>query len=86
MMIDPCRFRFVSISWSWYPHVLTVFMLPVSLVWPGVRKPTWLISGQSVCSGCGSDSMSCGRLSLFTKVTRVPAGTVNVFGDTIPPD
>ncbi len=86
MMIDPCRFRFVSCSWSWYPQVLTVFMLPVSLVWPGVRNPTWLISGQSVCSGCGSDSMSCGRLSLLMNVTREPAEIVTVFGETMPPD
>src|SRR5690349_18787919 len=44
-------------------------------------KPT-LISGQSVCSGCGFEFMSCGRLSLLTNVTREPAATVMVFGET----
>src|SRR5262245_57615370 len=37
---------------------------------------------QSVCSGWGSDAISCGRLSLLTKVTRVPGETGKIFGDT----
>src|SRR4030095_5415062 len=44
-------------------------------------KPT-LISGQSVCCGCGSEFISCGRLSLLTNVTRDPGATVTFFGDT----
>src|SRR5262245_27304913 len=44
-------------------------------------NPT-LISGQSVCSGCGFEFMSCGRLSLLTNVTREPAATVTALGDT----
>ena len=35
-----------------------------------------------MCSGCGSDAMSCTRLSLLTKVTRDPAEMVTVRGDT----
>ena len=31
-----------------------------------------LISGQSLCSGCGSDVMLCERRSMLTNVTRVP--------------
>ena len=42
-------------SWSWTPQVRTMFRLPVSRRVPGARKPTWLISGQSVWSGCGSE-------------------------------
>src|SRR5579862_3067990 len=57
-------------------------MLPVSFVWPGTMKPTWLMSGQSVCSGCGSDSMSCESLSLLMNVTRLPWTMVTIFGDT----
>jgi hypothetical protein len=41
-----------------------------------------LIAGHAVCSGCGSDAMSCTRLSLLTKVTRDPAAMVTVRGDT----
>ncbi len=46
--------------------------LPVWRLWPGCRDPTWLISGQVVCT----------RLSLFTNVTREPAATVTERGDT----
>ena len=35
-----------------------------------------------MCSGCGSDAMSCTRLSLLTKVTRDPAEMGSVRGDT----
>ena len=35
-----------------------------------------------MCSGCGFEAMSCTRVSLFTKVTREPAGTVSVRGET----
>ena len=40
-----------------------------------------MIAGQVVCSGCGSDDMSCGRVSLLTKVTRPPAVMVTLRGD-----
>jgi hypothetical protein len=30
------------------------------------------IDGQSVCVGCGSDAISCDRVSLFTKMTLWP--------------
>src|SRR5205823_2257100 len=62
-----------------------MFKLPVSFVCAGWMRSTSLIAGQSVCSGCGSESISWIRVSLFTNVTRVPAGIVNVFGDTTPP-
>src|SRR4051794_20271268 len=52
-------------------------MLPVSRLWFGGSNPTLLISGQSVCFGCGSDVMLWGRESLFTNSTRVPAATFN---------
>src|SRR5712691_9669107 len=56
------------------------------LLWrlcPGLRVPTSFNGGQSVCSGCGSDTMLCVRLSLLTNVTWVPAFTVSVFGLTV---
>ena len=40
--------------------------------------------GQSECSGCGFDTMSCARLSLLTNVTREPIATVIAFGDATP--
>src|SRR5215475_2865691 len=57
-------------------------MLPVCRLWPALSTPTWLISGQSVCSGCGSDAMSCGRVSLLTNRTWLPRGTTTFFGVT----
>src|SRR5215831_17921295 len=48
----------------------------------GIEHATWLISGQSVCSGCGSDAMLCGRVSLLTNRTWLPRGTTTFFGDT----
>src|SRR5690242_15463798 len=59
-----------------------MFMLPVSRLWPTFSAPTALISGQSLCSGWGSDVMSRRRFPLLTKRTRVPGGTVNSFGLT----
>src|SRR5437773_12280621 len=57
--------------------------LPVWRLWPGLRRPTSLISTQSVCSGCGSDSMSCSTESWFEKVTCVPRLTVRLCGQTV---
>src|SRR5688500_7027247 len=34
--------------------------------------PSALIDGQLVCAGCGSDVISCDRVSLFTNVTLCP--------------
>src|SRR5262249_48704162 len=51
-------------------------------LWLGCRKPTCAIAGQSVCSGCGSDCMSCAMTSLLTNVTWLPRGTVIGFGLT----
>lgn len=45
-------------------------------------KPIVLISGQSVCSGCGSDDICRLRVSLLTKSTRVPGETVSMAGLT----
>src|SRR5580765_2408772 len=56
--------------------------LPVSLVWPGLMKPMLLISVQSVCSGCGSESISWVLESPLTKRTRVPCGTLSCLGLT----
>src|SRR5687768_16912165 len=56
--------------------------LPLSRCEPGSSRPTWLSSMQSVCSGCGSDVISCGRESLLMKVTRVPRATVMDCGHT----
>src|SRR5436190_8597160 len=52
-------------------------MLPVSRLWFGSSRPTVLISGQSVCAGCGSDVMLCARESLLTNRTRVPGEMVH---------
>lgn len=43
-----------------------------------------MIGGQSVCSGCGSDVISCCWLWLFTNSTRVPGGTTSSDGLTEP--
>src|SRR5512140_3166833 len=53
---------------------------PVSRLCPGWSRPTVLISGQSECSGCGSDVMLCDRLSPFTNSTRDPGLTVTCAG------
>src|ERR1700686_2410558 len=57
-------------------------MFPVWRLWPGFKNPTSLISGQSVCSGCGSEYISCTRESLLTKVTWAPRATVMFLGLT----
>src|SRR5262245_11915843 len=59
-----------------------MFRLPVSRCWPGSRCPTRFSSGQSVCCGGGSVFISCARVSLLMKVTRVPRGTVRLVGHT----
>ena len=38
---------------------------------------------QSVCSGCGSDVMLCGRVSLLMNVTRLAFDTMMSFGLTV---
>src|SRR5262245_7786895 len=45
-------------------------------------KPTLLISGQSVCSGCGSEKMSGLKELLLTKSTRVTGETCRLLGLT----
>src|SRR5262245_15928543 len=70
--------------WSWNPHERAVLKLLLVRDCPGLRKPTAAISGQSVCSGCGSDDMSWAREWLFTKVTRPPRLIVTVDGLTLP--
>ena len=64
----------------------TTTRLPVSRLSPGFNAPTTLIAlhSGSLCSGCGSQAMSCRRESLLTKSTRLPAGTVNSLGLTPP--
>src|SRR5579864_2827568 len=57
-------------------------MFPVWRLSPGFKNPTSLISGQSVCSGWGSEYISCGRESLLTKVTWLPLATVMFLGLT----
>src|SRR2546425_5383149 len=57
-------------------------MFPVWRLWPGFRNPTSLISGQSVCSGCGFENISCVRESLLTKVTWLPLAIVMFRGLT----
>src|SRR2546423_12388013 len=56
--------------------------LPLVRDWPASRWPTWFTSGQSVCSGWGSEFISCARVSLLMKVTWAPRGTVNACGHT----
>src|SRR6185503_15228563 len=43
------------------------------------------MAGQSVCSGCGSDVISCCCEWLFTNSTLVPGGTTSSTGLTDPP-
>src|SRR5262245_41708477 len=53
------------------------------VVWrlcPGVSLPTESNSGQSVCSGCGSEYISCGDPSALTKVTCAPRETTMLRG------
>src|SRR5262245_28061678 len=48
-------------------------------------NPTALIGGHSVCCGCGSESISCTRVSALMNVTLCPTEIVTVFGSTTPP-
>ena len=57
-------------------------MFPVWRFWPAFNDPTSLISGQSVCSGCGFEYISCVRESLLTKVTWLPLAIVMFRGLT----
>src|SRR5438128_8414463 len=59
-----------------------MFRLPLVRLWPASRCPTWLSSTQSVCSGCGSESISWTRESELMNVTWLPRATVMVFGHT----
>src|SRR5471032_3085977 len=56
--------------------------LPLWRLWPGFRKSIWFSSGQSVCSGCGSESISCVVESEFRIVTCDPRVTVSAIGQT----
>jgi hypothetical protein len=85
MLIRPCRPVFVESAWSWNPHDTAVENALVSFVWPGWMRPTALIGGQLVCSGCGSESISCDRVSALMNVTLCPTAIVTVFGSTVPP-
>src|SRR3954463_11117388 len=67
-------------AWSWKPQVLATLRFPDSRLCPGWSRPTLFNSGQSPCSGWGSDVMLCARPSLLTKRTRVPVLTVSVTG------
>ena len=58
-----------------------MFSASVIPLWLAATKPTFM-SLQLVCSGCGSEFMSCGTASLFTNVTRDPRVTTMSFGDT----
>src|SRR3954471_17826402 len=57
--------------------------LPLCRLCPGVRKPIWFSSGHSVCSGCGSEFMSCTRESELRIVICVPRLTVSVDGQMV---
>lgn len=47
--------------------------MPVLRLSPGLRRPTWFTGGHSVWTFTGSDTIVCGRVSLFTKATRLHA-------------
>ena len=84
MMIRARMLALSGSSWSWTPQVRTMFRLPVSRVLPAPRNPTWLISGQSVWSGCGSELTWRARELRFVKTTRVPGVTTSSFGERTP--
>ena len=65
------------------PHLRAVLRLPLCRLWPGLRKPIWFSSGQSVCSGCGSESISWVRESEFRIVICVPRATVSADGQMV---
>src|SRR4051812_36181753 len=65
------------------PQRRAMFRLPLCRLWPGFRKPIWFSSGQSVCSGCGSESMSCTRESELRMVICVPRETVSADGQIV---
>src|SRR4051812_42926116 len=57
-------------------------MEPVEPRWPGLRKPTSLIGGQSVWSWTGSELIACGRESVLKKLTCPPRPTCTSVGVT----
>src|SRR5882757_685863 len=65
------------------PHLRAVLRFPLCRLWPGFRKPIWFSSGQSVCSGCGSESISWVRESEFRMVICVPRATVSAAGQMV---
>src|SRR5687767_5621404 len=75
MTMAPLRVAAFGRSWSWNLQVRTELRFPVSRLWPTASKPIWLISVQSVWSGCGSLAMLWDRESLFTNRTLVPGDT-----------
>src|SRR5882672_1550964 len=62
------------------PHFRGVFRLPLCRLCIGSRWPIWFSSGQSVCSGWGSESISWARESEFRTVICVPRVTVSACG------
>ena len=58
-----------------------ILRLPVSLTVPGARNPTWLISGQSVWSGWGSERDLAGAPTLIDEQHARARGDHEFFGE-----
>ncbi|HYT66878.1 MAG TPA: serine/threonine-protein kinase [Vicinamibacterales bacterium] len=81
--IVPFSAGFESSKWSWYVHVPALAKACVTFVCPAPIVPSPAsIDGQLPCWGCGSDAISCDRVSLFTIVTDWPTATVTDFAVT----
>src|SRR5438445_10050559 len=82
----PLSALFASSWWSWYVHVPAFAKAWVTFVCPApiVPRPA-SIDGQLPCSGCGSDAISCERLSLLMNVTVWPTATTTALGLTPAP-
>src|SRR6478609_5235567 len=83
MVIEAFSAGMSGALWSWSPQRLAVLRLPLCRLCPGLRNPIWFSSGQSVCSGCGSEFMSCTRESELRIVICVPRLTVSVEGQMV---
>jgi hypothetical protein len=81
MVIVPINDPVPGLLWSWNPHVRAVDNAWLARDSPGRRVPTFS-AGQSVCTGCGFESISCASLALFVNVTVPPTATSTDCGLT----
>src|SRR3954447_6988821 len=79
MTIDVFQAGLSGSRWSCIPQVRAVVRFCDVRLCPGVNVPTFS-GGHELCSGWGSESISCVLESLLVIVMREPSGTVTDFG------